>query len=439
MLAVDTSCRQNRGMPTATRGQRCYDHRLKELVRSTGNIDIALESGVPRSTAYGWLTRSHSEVVSLDMHDRDVVDLQRDVVQLRRRNARLVALLRLIMTVVKVAGFSLTRVRLPEECGKLRVFRAIEQACVHFPLRTALRVIGLTPGRFQAWTQPCGLEDLVACPKSSPHQLTATEVNTIREMVTSDEYRHVPTGTLARLAERLGMVFASASTWYRLVRHHRWRRPRQRVHPAKRKVGIRAVRPNEIWHVDTTILRLLGGSRIYLHAVIDNYSRHILAWRVVDSFQPGITAQLLLDASETMIGGKPTLVVDGGGENYNSAVDKVVESGLLKRVLAQTEIQSSNSMIESWWRILKHQWLYLNQLDSLNTVAKLVAFYVEQHNSHLPHSAFQGQTPDEMYFSMGELIPKKLEAARLAARQSRLKANRARSCRTCEKFVSIGS
>ena len=96
-------------------------------------------------------------------------------------------------------------------------------------------------------------------------------------------------------------------------------------------------------------------------------------------------------------------------------------------------------MIESWWRILKHQWLYLNQLDSLNTVAKLVAFYVEQHNSHLPHSAFQGQTPDEMYFSMGELIPKKLEAARLAARQSRLKANRARSCRTCEKFVSIGS
>ena len=118
---------------------------------------------------------------------------------------------------------------------------------------------------------------------------------------------------------------------------------------------------------------------------------------------------------------------------------KVVESGLLKRVLAQTQIQSSNSMIESWWRILKHQWLYLNQLDSLKTVEKLVTFYVEQHNTHLPHSAFKGQTPDEMYFGTGELIPKKLEAARLAARQSRLKANRALSCRTCEKLVSIGN
>ncbi len=54
------------------------------------------------------------------------------------------------------------------------------------------------------------------------------------------------------------------------------------------------------------------------------------------------------------------LLVDGGGENFNSAVDEVVESGLLRRVLAQTKITYSNSLIESWWRILKHQWLYFN-------------------------------------------------------------------------------
>ena len=88
-------------------------------------------------------------------------------------------------------------------------------------------------------------------------------------------------------------------------------------------------------------------------------------------------------------------------------------------------------MIESWWRVLKHQWLSLNQLDSMKTVEKLVAFYVEQHNSHLPHSAFKGQTPDEIYFGTGEDIPEKLEAARLAARERRLQANRALSCQKC--------
>jgi hypothetical protein len=43
-------------------------------------------------------------------------------------------------------------------------------------------------------------------------------------MVTSPEYRHVPTGTLAVLAQRLGTVSASPSTWYRLVRKYGWRR-----------------------------------------------------------------------------------------------------------------------------------------------------------------------------------------------------------------------
>ena len=55
-------------------------------------------------------------------------------------------------------------------------------------------------------------------------------------------------------------------------------------------------------------------------------------------------------------------------------------------------------MIEAWWRSLKHQWLFLHSLDSVPTIRRLVAFYVDEHNRVLPHSAFRGQTPDEMYF-----------------------------------------
>ena len=84
------------------------------------------------------------------------------------------------------------------------------------------------------------------------------------------------------------------------------------------------------------------------------------------------------------------LLADGGVENFNGAVDELVETGLLNRVLAQTEITFSNSMIESWWRVLKHQWLFLNTLDSVKTVEALVGFYGKEHNCRLPHSAFRG-------------------------------------------------
>lgn len=133
------------------------------------------------------------------------------------------------------------------------------------------------------------------------------------------------------------------------------------------------------------------------------------------------------------------VLVDGGVENFNSAMDEVIEFGLLKRVLAQTEITFSNSLIESWWRVLKHQWLYLNTLDTVTAVQNLVASYVEQHNSQLPHSAFCGQTPDEMYFGTGRNIPAQLETSRIAARRLRLETNRAQTCRTCEELTSIGS
>ncbi|MCP4781935.1 MAG: transposase family protein, partial [Fuerstiella sp.] len=151
----------------------------------------------------------------------------------------------------------------------------------------------------------------------------------------------------------LSRVFASPTTWYRLVRAHKWRRPRQRVHPAKPTIGIRATRANEIWHVDTTLIRLLDGSKAYLHAVIDNFSRRVLAWRVNDSFIPAVTAELLIEEGREIEDGKPQRLVDGGVENDNNAVDKLVDSGVLKRILAQTEIRYSNSLIESWWRVIK--------------------------------------------------------------------------------------
>ena len=74
----------------------------------------------------------------------------------------------------------------------------------------------------------------------------------------------------------------------------------------------------------------------------------------------------------------------------------------------------------------------MNTLDSVETVKKLVSFYVQEHNERLPHSAFRGQTPDEMYFGKGDGVPNALESGRKAARTERLSVNRALACAVCE-------
>ena len=247
-------------MATTARNLHRYDHRLRELVQSTGDVQHAIHRGVPRSTARGWLKSPRTEVVTVDVTDMDVLRLQQELLTLRRRVARLIALLRLLVVLLRLSGFSLAGTRIPNGAGKHTLMRAIERSTAVLPLRVVLRILRLSHSRYHSWKREkeCGLDDITSCPRLSPQQLTPAEVDTIKKMVTSDEHCHVPTGTLALLAQRLGKVFASSSTWYRLIRIHDWRRPRKRIHPAKPKVGIRAFRPNEIWHVDTTLIRLLA-------------------------------------------------------------------------------------------------------------------------------------------------------------------------------------
>ena len=111
---------------------------------------------------------------------------------------------------------------------------------------------------------------------------------------------------------------------------HHWRRPRTRVHPSKPKVGIRASKPNQVWHIDATVIRLLDGTRAYRHAVIENFSRKILAWTVSERLEPANTVSVLLDASRHVAPSEdtPTLIADGGVENFNSRVsDLARQSG----------------------------------------------------------------------------------------------------------------
>ena len=423
-------------MSVKLRPQRSYDHRLKELVRASGDPSLAKELGIPASTVMGWLCSPPQQVVTLDVPSMKEQELQREVLILRRRIRKLLALLRLLVVLLRISGFTLANERVPGGKAKAALLRSIDLARQFLPLRTVLRVLRLSPARYHSWgsgKKACRLDDRSSCPRTSPHQLTLNEIETIREMVRSEQYRHVPTGTLAILAQRLGKVFASPSTWYTLIHRFGWRRPRLRVHPAKPKIGLRTTQPNQAWHIDTTVIRLLDGSKAFLHAVIDNFSRRVLSWRLADKFDPASTISVLLEAGQ---GGAcsnelPTVVTDAGVENVNRNVDELIQSGVLRRVIALTELRFSNSMIEAWWRTLKHQWLYLNSLDSLSTLRRLVAFYVDEHNTRLPHSAFRGQTPDEMYYGRGDHVPQELDQKRNAARKARLDLNRRTYCAVC--------
>ena len=105
-------------MRIKTRFQRSYDHRLRNLVRLSGDMTVATDLGVPRSTARGWLRKTPRRVVSLNVTDSRENELQHEILQLRRRIQKLTSLLRLVVVLLRVSGFTLTRERLPDGTDK---------------------------------------------------------------------------------------------------------------------------------------------------------------------------------------------------------------------------------------------------------------------------------------------------------------------------------
>lgn len=74
-----------------------------------------------------------------------------------------------------------------------------------------------------------------------------------------------------------------------------------------------------------------------------------------------------------------------------------------------------------------------NHLDNLTTLRRLIEFYVVEHNQTIPHNAFDGQTPDEMYIGHGTTVPDELAERRRAARRRRLEVNRDATCSSCSQ------
>ena len=78
---------------------------------------------------------------------------------------------------------------------------------------------------------------------------------------------------------------------------------------------------------------------------------------MADTSAPVNSVAVLLEASRGASSSDipPVVLADAGVENVNAQVDELITTGVLRRLLAFTELKFSNSMIEAWWRSLKHQ------------------------------------------------------------------------------------
>ena len=203
-------------MVLTTTNKRTYDHRIREAICASGDPNLFPALGIPRWTALSWIRRGCPEVVELNAgHDFDA-DHHERVRKLERRIAVLIAVVRLLLLMLRLSGFRLDWTRMPEEARKKAVLGVIAKARGTLGLRAVLRILKMSSSRYHAWRRAevaCELQDASSCPRSKPTKLTAGETMVIKEMALDEAYRHLPITRLALLAQRIGRVVASVTSW----------------------------------------------------------------------------------------------------------------------------------------------------------------------------------------------------------------------------------
>ncbi len=326
--------------------------------------------------------------------------------------------------------------RFPAE-AKEQIIELIDRIRPQIPLKHALKVIGIGRSTYQLWLQQlkykCMGSPTHLCVKRYPHQASPDEVKTMQSWLTSEALAHWPIYSIAMLALRRKAVLLAPSTWYRYAKLLGIQRQRPSHRRKKRKLGIRAERPDAIWHADVTILDT-STVRHYIYLVVDNFSRKVLSWKVSQKLRATIRVQTLEDAHQQFLSlgrsSNISLMVDGGPEN-TTIEGFINDSGMdIQKLVAQRDIQFSNSMVEAHNRILKYGYLYRQKINTERQLQKVMTEAVREFNSIRPHIALNGATPDEVYLS--GTIPNDQHAKALAkAKKQRVVRNRKELCNRC--------
>ena len=225
---------------------RSYDYRLKKLIANNGDPNLFPDLCIPRSTALGWIKHGVPDVVTLPELDRDVGELVAEIAVLKAEVNTMRAKETLVITTFRIFGLQIQFRRLPSTGAKQTLIDAVNAAAKIVPLTVCLEAIGLSAARFRAWCRRkalCLLQAQSSCPRSSPQKLLSADIAKIKEFVTSARYAHFSIQALATYAKRARDVFASPSTWHRIISTLDLVRPRKRIYPARPKIGIRADAP----------------------------------------------------------------------------------------------------------------------------------------------------------------------------------------------------
>lgn len=178
--------------------------------------------------------------------------------------------------------------------------------------------------------------------------------------------------------------------------------PGHKIYPyLLRKLAI--TRPNQVWAMDITYVPMARGF-VYLAAVVDWFSRKVLAWRLSIT----LATDFCIEALEEALGrhAKPEIFNTDQGCQFTSIdFTRVLKDAGVAISMDGKGAWRDNVFVERLWRTVKYEEVYLRAYASVPEARASIERYVTFYNTIRPHSSLDGKTPDQAHFNPLQPIP----------------------------------
>lgn len=424
--------------------RKTYDSRVKYLVRK-GLLPDIYRKQIHRSLIWKWERESNDKYVGYELNCEmeELYELLKKLSIDDKMQRALRSFYRINKTLKDIIGQGKEFIKIIKP-SKYKIVEIINRSKEFIGVNRAIKLFGISRSTFRTWSMEsffhCGASISRICNNAYPQQLTINEVHKMHRMLTSQKYIHWPIVSVAYYGMKKSLLKAHPNTWYKYTKLMQIKRLKIKKFIKIYAEGIRASAPNELWHADITEFKTADGTIAYIYLVIDNFSKYITSWRVSDricgklrleTFKETIELAGIEPLSIGNSGNRTNLVVDGGSENNNKEVERLLDLYPIEKVIALKDIAKSNSMVESVNKLIKYNYLYRKQIQNITQLTNYMReFVVPDYNDKRPHGTLKGLTPLEAY--AGKRINfKKIRQKMEQAYQERIQFNQTHSCLGC--------
>ena len=158
---------------------------------------------------------------------------------------------------------------------------------------------------------------------------------------------------------------------------------------------VQATRPNHIWGIDLTYIRLRAGW-MYLVAVLDWFSRYVVSWELDQTMQ---VAFVLAAVERALAQATPEIWNSDQGSQFTSTeyIDRL-QAAHVQISMDGRGRPLDNIFTERLWRTVKYEEVYLHDYATPREARQGLAMYFQFYNYERPHQALDYQSPAEVYF-----------------------------------------